>query len=146
MELKRERVYARFLSAALCLVLISSSPHAMVLCIGDNGHIALEASDSRCCGSLPWVVPDTSVLTFGENGPSAKDDDCGPCLDIPISSSLAEAIAVRHTTEPDPPVSVSIELEPLLVTHLCFSQFHPDLRFQIQSSYFTPLDATILLI
>lgn len=146
MELKRERVYIRFLSVILCLLVISSSPQAMVLCIGENGHVALEASDSRCCGNLPWIVSHNSVLTFGETGPSAKDDNCGSCLNIPISSGLAEAIAVRHTTEPDPPVSVSIELEPLLVTHLCFSQFHPDLRFLIQPSYFTPLEATILLI
>lgn len=146
MELKCGQVYTRFLSAALCFVLISSSPHAMVLCIGDNGHIALEASDSRCCGYLPWAVPDTSVLTFGQTGPSAKDDDCGSCLDIPISSSLADAIATQQTIKPDVPISVSNELDLSLFTHPCFSQFHPDLRFQIQSSYFTPLDATILLI
>ena len=144
MEIKRERVYIRCLSVILCLLVVSSSPQAMVLCIGRNGHVAIEASDSRCCGNLPWVVSHNSVLTFGETGPSAQDDDCGSCLDIPISSGLAEAVAVRHAMQPDLPVS--IELEPLLVTHPCFSQFHLDLKFQILPSYFTPLDATVLLI
>ena len=144
MELKRERVYIRCLSIILCLLVISSSPQAMVLCIGGNGHVAIEASDSRCCGNLPWVASHTSMLTFGETGPSAQDDDCGSCLDIPISSGLAEAVAVRHVMQPDLPVS--IELEPLLVTHPCFSQFPLDLKFLIPPSCFTPSDAIVLLI
>jgi len=144
MELKRERVYTRYICVILCLLVISSSPQAMVLCIGGNGHVAIEASDSRCCGNLPWIVSHNSVLTFGETGPSAKDDNCGSCLDIPISSGLAEAVAARHVMQPDFPVS--IELEPLLVTHPCFSQFHLDLKFLIPPSCFTPSDVTVLLI
>jgi len=144
MVIKREPVYTRYLCVILCLLVISSSPQAMVLCIGANGHVAIEASDSRCCGNLPWIVSHNSVLTFGETGPSAKDDDCGSCLDIPISSGLAEAVEAPHAMQPDLPVSV--DLEPLLVTRPCFSQFQFDLKSLIPPSCFAPSDATVLLI
>lgn len=144
MRLKHERVHIRCISAILCLLVTSSSREAMILCIGRNGHVAIEASDSSCCGRLPWVASHTSALTFGETGPSARDDECGPCLDIPISSGLVEAIEVPNDTQPD--ASVSIQLEPLLVTRPCFSEVHLDLKFLILPSYFTPLDAIVLLI
>ena len=117
----------------------------MVLCIGQNGHIAIEASDSRCCGRLPWVTSRTSVLNFAQTGPSATDDDCGSCLDIPISSGAIEAVGVPNgAAQLDVPVSM--ELEPLLVARPCLCEFQPDLKFLILPSYFTPLDTTILLI
>jgi hypothetical protein len=144
LERRRERTHIRWLDAALCLLLIFGNSEAMVLCVGHDGHVAIEASDSACCGHLPWVVSERSILTFGAAGPSAEDDDCGPCLDIPISSGLAEAVAVRHVMQPDLPVS--IELEPLLVTRPCFSQVPLDLKFLIPPSCFTPSDAIVLLI
>ncbi len=144
MELKSERVHTGCLSVILCLLVTCSGPQAMVLCIGENGHVAIEASDSHCCGRLPRTTSHTSMLTFSETGSSAKNDDCGPCLDIPISSGLVEAIKAPKNTPPDVPAL--IELEPAAVACACFSEFHRDLKFLILPSYFTPLDAIVLLI
>ncbi|MEK7993974.1 MAG: hypothetical protein AAB403_09250, partial [Planctomycetota bacterium] len=69
-------------------MLTFSSSEAMVLCIGQDGHVAIEASDSRCCGHLPWVSGIQYAHTLVATGSSARDDDCGTCLDIPISSGL----------------------------------------------------------
>jgi len=144
LERRRERTHIRWLGAVLCLLLIFGNSEAMVLCIGHDGHVAVEASDSACCGHLPWVVSERSILTFGAAGPSAEDDDCGPCLDIPISSGLADAFQAPDKGPPDLTASIAVDLLP--VAHCSFSESYLDLKFPTPVSDFTPLHSIVLLI
>jgi hypothetical protein len=144
MRFSREQAYVRCLSAAICLLAMFSSSQPMVLCLGHDGHVAIEASGSACCGHLPWVVCEMSRPAFGAAGRSAEDDDCGPCLDIPISSGSADAFEAPDQAPPD--LSASIAVDPLPVAHCSFPDSHLDLKFLTPLSDFTPLRSVILLI
>jgi hypothetical protein len=144
MQLKRRRTHVRCLSAVLCLLVMFNSSQAMVLCIGEDGHVALEASDSRCCGHLPGACCPQSTHALTVTGCLAQDDDCGPCLDIPISSGLAEALQAPNDVQPDVSVLSFFDFSLFDRTGVC--QSHRDLKFLIVQSYFTPLRSVILLI
>jgi hypothetical protein len=141
MRFNREQIYIRSLSVAICLLAMFSSSEAMVLCVGHDGHVVIEASDSDCCGHLPWVVSERSILAFGAAGPSAEDDDCGPCLDIPISSGLADAFQAPDKGPPDLTASIAVDLLPV-----AYGSSHLDLRFATPVSDFTLLHSIVLLI
>jgi hypothetical protein len=117
----------------------------MVLCIGQDGHVAIEASDSRCCGHLPWVSGIQYAHTLVAAGGSAQDDDCGPCLDIPILSGLAEAVQAPNEVQPDTGSSFSVDL--LLLDYSSVFESNLDLKPLTVQSCFPPLlHAVILLI
>ena len=141
---KRRRTHIQYLSVALCLVLGFSSSEVMVLCIGQDGHVAIEASDSRCCGHPPWISRFQDANAFVAAGCSAQDDDCGACLDIPISSGLTEAVQAPKEVQPDTGSSFIVDL--LLPDYSRFLESNFDLKFLIVQSYFPPLRSVILLI
>jgi hypothetical protein len=122
-----------------------NSSEAMVLCIGQDGHVAIEASDSRCCGHLPLVSCFQDAHTLVAAGCSAQDDDCGACLDIPVSSGLDEAVQAPNEAHPDI-VSSSFLVDLLLLDYFSSFESNPDLRPLVVPSYFPPLGSVILLI
>lgn len=98
---KRRTIHIRCLTAAICLVLLFNSPEPMVLCIGQNGHVAIEASGSRCCGHLLRLSCCEDVCGLVGADHPVRDDDCGACFDIPISSGLREALEAPNEVLPD---------------------------------------------
>lgn len=69
-----------------CL-LIPLSATGFVLCLGADGHIALEpARNSRCANSM---VPTASSWPQITSVPS-QPDHCGPCLDVSLSASTSD--------------------------------------------------------
>jgi len=67
----------------LCL-LMPMSAVGLVLCIGEDGHIAFElARNSRC--ATP-IVP-ASTLSHQITPWTSPPDHCGPCVDVPLLTS-----------------------------------------------------------
>ena len=58
--------------------------HGYVLCIGDDGHISVEAAVNGSCTVAGPPAPDAghSVVFSG----TEDEDHCGKCIDIAISS------------------------------------------------------------
>jgi hypothetical protein len=54
-----------------------------VLCIGVDGHIAVEAAQNGRCGFLGSLVPSDEHLTKIP----ASTDHCGSCVDVPLLTS-----------------------------------------------------------
>ena len=142
-EVNRRKSHIWCLIGVLCLMLAVGNSEALVLCIGQDGHVAIEASDSRCCGHLPW---DSSieVHVLRACGPSAQNDDCGACLDIPISSGAADAFRASNGVRLElsacaPAVSLRVACDSLLGSHL-------DLKFPSLLSDLPPPRSIILLI
>jgi hypothetical protein len=125
-------------------MLMLGNSEAMVLCIGQDGHVAIEASGSGCCGHLPPACcPDDAQCLFTA-GSSAQDDDCGMCLDIPISSGVAEAVQAPNEVQPDSGSSFSVDL--LVLNGCSFIESSLDLTPLTVQSYFPLLRSVILLI
>jgi hypothetical protein len=86
------RILDTLLIAWLCLFSmgdIKSIPD-LVLCIGKDGHVEVEAAVDRHCGGSEMMAA-APVL-------AAEDEShCGECSDIPIYSEAARAHSQRHS-------------------------------------------------
>ena len=87
----------------LCL-LMPMSAAGLVLCIGEDGHIAFEfARDSRCTTPL---VP-ASTLSQQIMPWTSLPDHCGPCVDVPLLTSEEDQQFIAPSPQllaPDAPV------------------------------------------
>ncbi len=78
------------LSLLIYLWVALSGDGAIVLCIGSDGHVALEAASVLCC-SHSHSVPSAAVpvvLVEDTDGCCTSAMTCGPCTDLPISVSF----------------------------------------------------------
>jgi hypothetical protein len=56
-----------------------------VLCIGADGHIALEIAKNGRCGDLSSVSPSEHITPMSQN-----TDHCGVCVDVSLSASNSD--------------------------------------------------------
>ena len=77
----RSSIIALFLTGCL---LMPMSVMGLVLCIGADGHIALEpARNSRCTTPIAPISTLSQQITPWTSPP----DHCGPCVDVPLLTS-----------------------------------------------------------
>jgi len=144
MRLKPKQSYIRSLSLIICLSITISSLGPAILCIGEKGHIAIEAIRSRCCQSFAAGANQSASIRADQHSLLSDDDDCGSCVDIPLSAGFS--------VTPDNIKKVSSTLLPLTMTCpwaiKCSdpSEFQSASEFFIRTHYFTPLRSVILLI
>ncbi len=76
----------------ICIGLLAFSlsgiagPLEAVICLGPNGHIAVEAPHDTCCAGSCHEDPDDLPATIvSDTGPVASRRDCPHCIDIPLS-------------------------------------------------------------
>ena len=87
----------------ICLLIFSiSSPVVMsgvVLCVGADGHVAIERVVTKCCVSLNTTLRQNFHNSSLSDALSNKEH-CPPCKDIPIvvSNSNQNIISGRTTT------------------------------------------------
>lgn len=75
------------LVVALCL-LMPMSTRGLVLCIGTDGHMRFEpARNSRCT----TLMTPTATLSQQITPSTSPPDHCGPCVDVPLLTSDADA-------------------------------------------------------
>ena len=81
----RSPIIALFLT---CCLLMPMSVMGLVVCIGADGHIALEtARNSRCTTPIAPTLTQLPQITPWTSPP----DHCGPCVDVPLLTSNADA-------------------------------------------------------
>ena len=64
-----------------CILGAPGAAMDIVVCIGIDGHVQLEAAHRGRCRSL--TVP-TSAWQSQTGGPRAEADHCGSCVDLPV--------------------------------------------------------------
>ena len=111
---------ALFLLDYAPLVVMPST--AGYLCVGMDGHVAVETGENGACGELAAEVgPSSAAFTAGHGGDS--DDHCGPCVDTPLDltaivsvSTAKSASSLTHL-----PLGYLPSLTPLPVLVRCVS-------------------------
>lgn len=83
---------ARLSTLALALVACSFTPGGMLLCLGFDGHVAVELAAGRC-------APASGAQAGGEQSVSG-DDCCGPCLDVTLDTPVPTRVAGAPGTAP----------------------------------------------
>lgn len=142
MKLTFKKVYNQSLSLLICILLIISSLHGAVLCIGEDGHIAIEAAGSDCCESLPAGRTEAGPAKAAF---SSSKNKCGSCLDVPISPVMAVAVKKPNPVNPAPSTStafITLNINIFKLSEYQLTSKPPDLA----NPSLTPLSSIILLI
>ncbi len=109
------RAYNAGLSAArrvasvclACLIVLAhisvgaNSVGRLVLCIGPQGHIGVEAARDglRCTDLSPYSSPGLPYPFSNAEGPGQSQvGPCGPCMDLPLLSVIAAHVVVSGKT------------------------------------------------
>ncbi|MEO7427036.1 MAG: hypothetical protein ABI036_17745 [Fibrobacteria bacterium] len=81
-------IFKILLTLGLCLfsLIDSRSVTGWVVCLGEDGHIALESSpDGDCCLPLDSPISQSQFMA------AAVEDHCGGCRDIPVDGPTLDA-------------------------------------------------------
>jgi hypothetical protein len=133
----------RYLSVLIILLLAFSNSQAVILCIGEDGHIAVEVASSDCCTNPPVGTSKADVTIFVDDSHS-EDDDCGSCVDIPLFAGGAYTLTAAEKENPSHITTAA--MGPLPVEAIQTSGLGLVLESFTPTAYFTPLRSVILLI
>ena len=140
MELTRKSCVLCF-GILLSFALTGGGQPTVMLCLGEDGHIAIEASDSECCSESHLSHYRATHLVSTDRELPSKND-CGACIDIPIS--IGYAALVKEPCQVDRALPAPVA--PAIVNSADFSEYQPDSESLAPAPYFSPLRAIILLI
>lgn len=79
------------ISPILCVLYLTifvGTGSSSVLCVGENGHVAIESGIQGSCADTSHESNDTSDCELSVSEPHCH---CGPCVDIPLEFELAES-------------------------------------------------------
>jgi hypothetical protein len=143
MRPKLRRLHIRCITGIICLTVLFGNSDVAVLCISQNGHIAIEPARSTCCGHNPAGAAKQDPTAFVQHSHSAHND-CGSCVDIPLSGAFAGTVNIAKKVNLSFVTSTPIGPLPAEITQL--SQLRLALKSFIPAPYFTPLRSIILQI
>ena len=127
----------------LSFALTGGGQPTVMLCLGEDGHIAIEASDSECCSESHLSHSQAAyVASTDEELPS--ENDCGACIDIPIS--IGSAALVKKPCQADPALPVPAAAALAIVNSVDFSEYQPVPESFVPPPHFATLRTIILLI
>ena len=79
----------------------------LALCIGSNGHIALEPVIHEHCHNHPHIEHDPSSMDHKHDG-YVENPHCKPCIDIPIFIGPTDNRLPLKPAKPNPNTFVSL--------------------------------------
>jgi len=91
----------------------------LALCIGANGHVALEPVIHEYCHNHPHIEQNDPSSMEHEHDEHLENPHCKPCIDIPIFIGPTDHRLPIKPVKPNPNALVSL-LEPELITNYSF--------------------------
>jgi len=146
MKLTCRKIYNHCFIVLAGIVLMLSGSQGMVLCIGEDGYVAIKTlMTSDCCNNLySSVTREVSPISLKGTFSSGKDN-CGPCVDIPIPIQLAGVSKKPNSVNLTLQVSATIIPSAVSSCDLSGYQIRPELFAAINHSL-DSLGTIILLI
>ena len=83
MRAKPKQASIRFISVAICFLVVIGNSESVVLCVGQDGHVAIEVANSDCCDQYLNAPAQTSPNPY-TNSDHTSASPCGDCIDIPL--------------------------------------------------------------
>jgi hypothetical protein len=142
MTLKFIQPYMRYVSAVICLLVVFNNCGVVVLCIGEDGHVAIETTGSSCCVATCSTISKGDATWFIEDSGPASDD-CGSCVDIPLSGGIAGSVTVAKKANVWSCVPTPVSALPAASPQK--SKLKPAVKSIELTPFFTPLRSVILL-
>jgi len=86
----------------------SNTSGGLALCIGSNGHVALEPAIHEHCHNRPHIeLNDPSSMEHEHDG-HLESPHCKPCIDIPIFIGSTDNQVPLKPVKPNPETLVSL--------------------------------------
>lgn len=143
MKQRCRKVYVVCIRVLICFLIACSGSSSVVLCFGADGHVELESTfHEHYNGPVHFESSHQGRLSH-QIDHHEKDECCRPCVDIPVSLGLKEALYKSCRSNPVFLVQASVAVA--AVNSGGCSQyfvFGPD----ITAGFYTPLRSIILLI
>jgi len=124
MKLIQRKIYKQCLIALAGIAFMVSSMQGIVLCNAEDGHVAVEFVSSVCCGNLNTSISSEESTTSRNKAFSSSKENCGPCVDTPISVVLA-----KNSKKPNPvnlTLIASTAIVPTTITSFDLSEYQSD--------------------
>ncbi len=98
-----------------------------VLCLAEDGHMAIEMALNGQCVSGPSISAKTTADPLSGAVDSHSASHCGPCRDIPLGAAPAIVApgASSKQTQANSPVIKAGLAHPAVVSHLVFGLKNP---------------------
>ncbi len=85
----RKQIYKKCFVVLICFLIVGNSAHGVMLCFGSDGQIRIESAfHERCDDPACSQHRDQKQLSYQSD--PIKDKNCEPCVDLPVSVSLAK--------------------------------------------------------
>jgi hypothetical protein len=81
----------------LCALVAPVAAMDVVLCIGADGHVTLEAGRNGRCGTLTFSSASSQHQTYEMH---SSADHCGPCIDVPLLAGDAREHPISWVSAP----------------------------------------------
>ena len=145
MKVPRIEKHKRFAFVLICLFVWASASQGVVVCVGSDGHVALEPAFHTCCHH-PVHTEEAEVNQVTEDISShVESRHCQPCIDIPVSFGLPDGCSQLSKPELRPQIpSLLVYPNTALESILIFTGVSEP--FYITTPYFDPLRTVVLLV
>jgi hypothetical protein len=131
--------------AIICLLMAITGPRPVVLCLGADGRVDIEAVSNHCCENLHVSTAQKVSIGPGECGSSSGAKQCCSRLHIPLP--VGPEGVFEKPNQVNPTTLASTTVAPVAInSDSDFSEYHSALEVFIATPYFIPLRSVILLI
>ena len=142
-KLAGKQIYKKCFVVLICFLMFGNLARGAVLCFGSDGQIKIESAfHERCDDPAHSQAADQKQLSYQSD--HIIDENCEPCVDVPIYIGLAKISRVSkqlNSTFPAPAAKVIV-----LADKFNLSAYNSASSAFDATSYFTPLSTVILLI
>jgi hypothetical protein len=108
MRLKKSKATSILLVLLIYVFMASNTSGGLALCIGSNGHVALEPAIHEHCHNRPHIeLNDPSSMEHEHDG-HLESPHCKPCIDIPIFIGQTDNQIPIKPVKPNPDTLVSL--------------------------------------
>ncbi len=143
MKIAKKQIYKKCFVVLICFFIAGNSTYVAVLCFGSDGQIEIESVfHERCDDPACSQHRDQKQLSYQSD--PIKDKNCEPCVDLPVSISLAKISRVSkqlNSTFSAPATNAVV-----LVNKSNLSAYNSASNTFDATSYFTSLRTVILIV
>jgi len=108
MRLKKTKVTSILVVLLLYVFMAGNTSAELALCIGANGHIALEPAIHGNCNDHPHIEHNNPSSIKHQHDEHLESPHCKPCIDIPIFIGPTDNKVPLKPVKPDPDTLVSL--------------------------------------
>jgi hypothetical protein len=145
MKVSRIEKHERFAFLLICLFVWAGASQGVVVCVGFDGHVALEPAFHERCHHHVHAEEIVAGQPTEEISSHSESRHCQPCIDIPVSLGLPRDYPQPAKLQPRPPISNAPVNGDMTVEAISMFAGVSE-PFYITTPYFDPLRTIILLV